>query len=283
MNEVKVSPFLKWAGGKRWLVAKHKDWLCVDAGRHIEPFLGSGAVFFHLSPCQSLLSDTNQELIETYMMVRDDPEGLLRQLKIHQKLHSTQYYYEMRSRIPRTPTTRAARFLYLNRTCFNGLYRVNLDGIFNVPKGTKSNVILPTDDFVGISRLLQTAELYAGDFEESVREAKKGDFLYVDPPYTVKHNNNNFVKYNERIFSWSDQIRLAKCVLGAARRGANVLISNADHPSVRELYGDKIWAQLRIDRFSRLASSADFRRGTTELIVSNYLSEKGNREEPRAC
>ena len=281
MSEIRVPPFLKWAGGKRWLVAYHSDWLRKSEGRHIEPFLGSGAVYFHLAPDQSVLSDSNKELIETYRAIRDDPDSVVRQLKIHQNQHSDDYYYEIRARKPRTPSTRAARFLYLNRTCFNGLYRVNLYGEFNVPKGTKSAVILPSDDFFATSQLLQTAELFATDFEETIEDVKANDFIYVDPPYTVKHNNNNFVKYNEHIFSWSDQNRLSKCILKAAQRGAHVLISNADHPSIRELYKNKIWAKLSVDRFSRLAASSDFRRDTTELVISNYLSRTGKIVEPR--
>lgn len=281
MSKIRMSPFLKWAGGKRWLVAKHTDWFCLDTNRHLEPFLGSGAVFFHIAPKRAILSDTNEELISGYKAIRKDPNGIVRHLKHHQSLHSTSYYYEMRERKPRTPLTRAARLLYLNRTCFNGLYRVNLDGVFNVPKGTKSTVILPADDFPKVSRILRSATLSAVDFEETIQDAKEGDFLYIDPPYTVKHNNNNFVKYNEHIFSWSDQVRLAKCALDAAHRGARVLISNANHPSVSELYKANLWAQLKVDRFSKLASSAEYRRDTTELVVSNYLSLDGDREEPR--
>ncbi len=281
MGDINVLPFLKWAGGKRWLVANHSEWFHGADGRHVEPFLGSGAVFFHLKPNKSLLSDSNEELIEAYTVIRDDPDAVRRQLKIHQRQHSTDYYYKIRTRKARTPVTRAGRFIYLNRTCFNGLYRVNLSGEFNVPKGTKSAVVLPSDDFYATSRILQTAQLSANDFEETVSNAGAGDFLYVDPPYTVKHNHNNFIKYNERIFSWSDQVRLSKSVLNAAKRGVHVLVSNADHPSVRDLYRNKIWVQLSVDRFSRLASSPEFRRSTTELVVSNYLARKGKLTDPR--
>ncbi len=281
MREFMVQPFLKWPGGKRWLVTNHREWLVPAVGKHIEPFLGGGAVFFHLRPEVSLLSDANQELIETYCVIRDDPQRVFKHLRRHHANHCKSYYYGVRSTQPRTPATRAARFLYLNRTCFNGLYRVNLNGMFNVPIGSKTSVILPSDNFPATSRLLRNADLVAGDFEDSITCAKAGDFVYADPPYTVKHNLNNFVKYNENIFSWADQVRLSHALRDAAARGARVMVSNADHPSVRELYRDEIWQCLSVSRYSRLASASVHRRGTTELVVANYLSVCGEVEAPR--
>jgi DNA adenine methylase len=158
---------------------------------------------------------------------------------------------------------------------------VNLQGFFNVPKGTKNKVLLPTDDFNGVAESLQLAELEACDFEDTIALASEGDFLYVDPPYTVRHNNNNFLKYNEKIFSWADQKRLAACLAEAANRGACILISNADHPCIHDLYSASTWTHLTVSRFSRLASSAQYRRGTTETVISNYLNERGEQEEPR--
>jgi DNA adenine methylase len=281
MGDFVLQPFLKWPGGKRWLVANHSDWLVTAVGKHIEPFLGGAAVFFHLGPQASLLSDANEDLIETYCAIRDDPEGVFERLRRHHGQHCKSYYYWMRSSKPRTSATRAAKFLYLNRTCFNGLYRVNLNGEFNVPIGSKTSVVFPTDDFSATSQLLSQAELVVGDFEKSIECAATGDFIYADPPYTVKHNLNGFVKYNENIFSWADQVRLARVLRDAAARGAHVMVSNADHPSVRELYDDHIWRCQSVSRYSRLASTPEHRRGTTELIVSNYLSAHGAVEEPR--
>ena len=281
MGEFVVQPFLKWPGGKRWLVANHSRWLVAAKGKHIEPFLGGAAVFFHLGPQSSLLSDANEDLIETYSAIRDDPEDVFERLRWHHSKHCKSYYYRMRGSKPRTVVTRAAKFLYLNRTCFNGLYRVNLNGEFNVPMGTKTSVVLSTDDFPTTSQLLEKAELLAGDFEKSIERAAAGDFVYADPPYTVKHNLNGFVKYNENIFSWADQVRLARVLRDAAARGAHVMVSNADHPSVRELYNDEIWRCQSVSRYSRLASASEHRRGTTELLVTNYLSAIGEVEAPR--
>ena len=276
-----MTPFLKWAGGKRWLVSKHAAWLRVGAQRYIEPFLGSGAVFFYLQPRSAILTDLNSELILTYRVLRETPNAVLRHLKKHQRLHSHDYYYRVRKSIPRSYAARAAKFIYLNRTCFNGLYRVNLQGVFNVPKGTKDKILLPTDDFKGVADSLQCAELATCDFEETIAIAGEGDFVYIDPPYTVRHNNNNFLRYNEEIFSWADQKRLATCLSKAASRGSCILISNADHPCIHDLYSASTWMHLTVSRFSNLASSTQYRRGTTETVISNYLNENGEQEDPR--
>lgn len=276
-----MRPFLAWAGGKRWLVANHSTWLRHGAKRYIEPFLGSGAVFFYLRPASAVLSDLNHELVLTYEVLRETPDLVFRHLRRHHRLHSHAHYYSVRDSRPRSKASRAARFIYLNRTCFNGLYRVNRQGSFNVPVGTKENVILPTDDFKAISCALQGAELAARDFAETIRLAREGDFLYVDPPYTVRHNSNGFVKYNEKIFSWGDQRRLADSLAEAASRGACILLSNADHASVHELYAAPYWTHLTVHRTSRLASSPLRRKATTETVISNYLSEDGTQEDPR--
>jgi len=276
-----MKPFLKWAGGKRWFVSQQSHLLPPDYNRYIEPFLGSAAVFFHLQPNNSLLSDTNQELINTYCAIRDYPELVFRYLKKHQKHHSKEYYYWIRGKSFLSTAKRASCFIYLNRTCWNGLYRVNLKGVFNVPKGTKDSVVFDDDDFFRISRTLQKARLYSQDFEEILESANEGDLVYVDPPYTVKHNNNNFLKYNERIFTWRDQERLAASLDGVARRGARVLISNANHQCIRELYSSSSWVYFDIARHSILASNSMHRRQTSELMISNFLDELGNPADPR--
>lgn len=272
----KISPFLRWAGGKRWLVSNYSNWISLEGGTYIEPFLGSGAVFFHLSPESAIISDLNTELIATYNTVKKYPVQTWRVLQIHHELHCKDYYYAIREKIFDCEVLSAARFIYLNRTCFNGLYRVNLKGLFNVPKGTKDHVILPTDDFTAVSKILQNAQITSQDFEQTIAEANAGDLVYVDPPYTVKHNKNGFIKYNEKIFSWNDQQRLSISLLNAARRGAKVLISNANHESIHQLYADNIWQHHEVSRNSTMASSSTYRKGTSEIIISNYLDGEGN-------
>lgn len=197
-------PFLKWPGGKRWFIAGYTSLLPTDFDRYIEPFLGGGSVFFHLEPDRAILSDTNDELIGTDAAIRDHRARLEAALRRHHARHSEGHYYRVRDSSPESIGTRAARMIYLNRTCFNGIYRVNRDGRFNVPKGTKSSVILDTDDFTAAARLLAAADLRTSDFEPVIDEASEGDFVFADPPYTVSHNNNGFVKYSEKLFSWGE-------------------------------------------------------------------------------
>jgi DNA adenine methylase len=161
------------------------------------------------------------------------------------------------------------RFLYLNRTCFNGIYRVNLRGEFNVPIGTKDRVAYPEGYLQQIATCLSHASIRVAGFEQTIDKAEANDFVFVDPPYTVMHNNNNFVKYNARLFSWADQVKLASAVKKAARRGAAVMISNADHQSVRELYRG-FGTHHRVDRTSILAADLLHRRKTTELVITSY-------------
>ncbi|MNV47783.1 Modification methylase DpnIIA [compost metagenome] len=160
---------------------------------------------------------------------------------------------------------RAAQFLYLNRTCWNGLYRVNRKGEFNVPKGTKSTVVLPNDDFPAVSEALQSAALLCCDFEDAIRVAEAGDLVYIDPPYTVQHNFNGFLKYNEKIFSWHDQIRLRDAVVAASDRGARIVVSNAAHQSVVDLYAG-VGTMHVIQRSSKLAADSS-RRGVVDEIM----------------
>lgn len=268
-NEIEVSPFLKWAGGKRWLIAAHPHLFPTSYNSYFEPFLGSGAVFFHLQPDKAVLSDSNSNLINTYECIKNDWEQVYELLVHHQQCHNKAYYYEMRQMKPPTNIEKAAQFIYLNRTCWNGLYRVNLSGEFNVPIGTKQSVILKNDNFQKIAHLLSNAILLSGDFEECIESAQKGDFVFIDPPYTVKHNNNGFVKYNDNLFNWQDQIRLRDCVARSVARGVKILLTNADHDSVRELYEGVGYLQS-LDRSSVISGSALARGRYSELIVKTY-------------
>jgi DNA adenine methylase len=264
-----ILPFLKWAGGKRWLANNPEFNIPPFRGRYIEPFLGSGSIFFSVQPRSAILCDLNAELIQTYKSLRDEYQKVLRHLRAHARNHSKDHYYRARDQLrPRSSSAKAARFLYLNRTCWNGLYRVNLNGKFNVPKGTKSSVILETDDLAAVSKTLKRAKLLCCDFEAVIRGAKDGDFIYADPPYTVRHNMNGFIKYNEILFSWEDQQRLCSALLEASNRGVRFVLSNADHASVRALYAD-IASMKIIDRASVISGSRAARGITTELLVWN--------------
>ena len=229
-------PFLKWAGGKRWLGPIAPSLIPRDPGRYFEPFLGSGAVFFAVRPERSTLSDTNQMLIETFQQVRDDPEGVIAALT--PMAFGKRSYTRIRKLIPELPSERAARMIYLNKCGWNGVYRVNKRGIYNVPFGPRKRPpkIFDDDGIRAASVALRGAELSAIEFGTSIAEARVGDFVFADPPYTVVHGENGFVKYNERIFSWEDQKKLRNALVAFHKRGGLFLMSNANHHSIRRLY-----------------------------------------------
>jgi len=261
-----VKPFLKWAGGKRWLIDSPHLELPEFEGRYIEPFLGSAAIFFHCRPATALLSDINPRLIETYSAIRDNPDLVRRYLVAYQRKHSKEFYYSERGAVRSSPYTRASQFLYLNRTCWNGLYRENLDGKFNVPIGTKSKIFDPEEDLAEVSAILSAAEIVCQDFGDTVAEAQEGDFVFVDPPYTTAHNLNGFVKYNQKIFSWQDQIRLKDAVFAARERGAEVMVTNANHHSILDLYSGAREI-IALDRRSVISGPSAGRKSTSELVI----------------
>ena len=256
-------PLIKWAGGKRRLLAEIRQLLPDDFNRYYEPFFGSGALFFSLLPRAARLSDANRDLIETYIEVRDNVEPLIRALR--RLRNSEEGYYRVRAATPRTPTGKAARLIYLCTLSFNGIYRQNLKGEFNVPYGYKTHL-----KHYDVARLREASRQLRGrtirheDFECAVQGAQPGDVAYFDPPYTVAHGNNGFVKYNAKIFSWEDQKRLARTALRLKGIGCRVIVSNADHPSIRELYPE--FDAHVVERFSVMSASSEFRRPVRECL-----------------
>ena len=261
-----VNPFLKWAGGKRWLI-KAGIPTPPSYNRLIEPFVGGAAVFFALAPSKAVLSDVNSELINLYQVIRDRTSEFEKAIRWHADRHSLGHYYHIRSCSLESAVERAARTLYLNRTCWNGLYRVNQKGQFNVPIGTKNTVIFDGESFQLYARVLRAAALICQDFEVAIDNANQEDFLFVDPPYTVQHNFNGFVKYNEKMFSWDDQVRLAESLRRARKRGVKIVVTNADHHSLRALYGDD-FNYRSVSRHSVLAGQATGRGLTTEALFT---------------
>jgi len=261
-----LRPILKWAGGKRWLADSLPNVFVGDFNRFVEPFVGSGAMFFALQPKRAWLNDVNRDLMEMYTQLKADWRPVYDLLRRYHSKHSTDFYYAMRGQIPSDRIHRAARFIYLNRTCFNGLYRVNLKGIFNVPKGTKTSVVFSDDNFEGVSSALRRTRLTNFDFSRVLHNCGEGDLVFVDPPYTINHNLNGFLKYNENLFSWTDQIRLRDAAFDAKQRGAKVIVSNANHRSIRDLYRD-CGELIVAHRHSVLAADSFKRRATSELII----------------
>ena len=235
INQSKIKPLIKWPGGKRALAARILPFVSGVRGRYYEPFFGGGAIFFALKPKSAVISDANVELINSYIQVRENPERLIDILKTFE--NSEDFYYKVRLSNPAGQLERAARLLYLTRLSFNGIHRVNLKGEFNVPYGKKTHLSTVDELLVrSASEALANTKIMTADFQEATKDAEAGDVIYFDPPYTVAHANNGFVKYNERIFSWSDQMRLAAHAKELANRGCRVVVSNADHESVHKLY-----------------------------------------------
>jgi DNA adenine methylase len=237
----------------------------VRFNRYFEPFLGGGAVFFALQPSCSLLSDINADLIKTYRQVRSCPRVLEERLGTMKSDRAT--YDSVRAEAPSNAVDMAVRFLYLNRTGFAGIYRTNRRGEFNVPYGggMRTAAVLSEGQLLRkASAPLRSARLRIADFEEILDTAEEGDLVYSDPTYSVVHNDNGFVRYNEPIFSWADQRRLAAAAFRARRRGATVIVSNADHSSVTELYRSS--RRIRFVRMSRLCPEPSHRRLTSEAV-----------------
>lgn len=263
-----ATPFVKWAGGKRLLIPQLIGHLPVqpEGRRYFEPFLGGGAMFFALAPDRAILSDLNEELVDVFRTVRDDVDAVIAALRPMKYDEAT--YYSVRASKPRKAATRAARFIYLNKTCFNGLYRVNTKGEFNVPFGRHTNVLVCDElQLLAASEALAVTDLSVADFGLTARRAREGDLMYFDPPYTTAHTNNGFIEYNQRVFSWEDQRRLARVALGLVERGVLVAISNADHPSITALYESDRFLINRIQRPSTMAGNSKHRFVATELLI----------------
>jgi DNA adenine methylase len=265
--EFDLLPILKWPGSKRWFVKYLNEYLPENYNTYIEPFFGGGSVFFALEPKKAVLSDINKELITTYRLVRDEWASVKEYLQELEMKHDEKMYYQVRSLEPETNFDVAVRMMYLNRTCFNGIYRVNEKGKFNVPIGSFRNIIKDTDDFEGVSKALKKAKLVCSDFEKIIDAATKNDLIFADPPYTVSHNFNGFIGYNEKLFSWDDQIRLADSLERAAKRGVNIIATNADHYSVRKLYKERGFKLKTVSRYSSIAAKKESRNQYKELII----------------
>lgn len=244
-------PFLRWAGGKRWLGHALSPIFRKCEGVYYEPFLGSGSIFFASLPNRSYLSDLNKDLITLYEVVKSDPKEIRTALSSMEC--SKKNYYLVRDLQPKDPIGIASRLLFLNKTSFNGLYRVNKKGVFNVPFGDRNTKsFLDSDQIENASEALEHSVIRNSDFAFSISRASDGDIVYCDPAYTVKHNNNGFLRYNENVFSWLDQIRLRECSMEAMERGATVVISNAMHQSITHLYSP--FKPIELKRNSNIGS-----------------------------
>jgi DNA adenine methylase len=264
-----IPPFLRWAGGKRWLVRFIAQLVStVPIRNYHEPFAGGAAVFFGTNVGDhSYLSDLNSDLIEMYEAVRDSPVEVADALCAFP--NSEDAYYAARDSRPVTPVGRAARFIFLNHTSFNGLYRVNLRGEYNVPYGYKSSDNRPDlATLLAASARLRSATLAVADFATAMDAVGEGDLVFLDPPYTVAHNSNGFVKYNDRLFLFADQERLS-CEIDQVRsRGAYYVMTNAAHSSIAELFekGDR---RVETSRKNNVGCKSATRGRASEYLFTN--------------
>lgn len=266
-------PFLKWAGGKTQLLPHLMHRVPNSFGRYLEPFLGGGALFFSLQPKLGMLSDCNQELINCYQVVQGDVDALVEELKGYR--YDKDMYYAVRELDRKADfgklsrVKRAARLIYLNKTCFNGLYRVNSKGQFNVPFGAYTDpTILDAENLRACSRALRGTIIQSGDFEQALEIAEKGDFVYFDPPYAPSSETADFTAYSKEGFDDAAQEMLLLVCLQLNQRGVKWMVSNSNTPLIQELYrGFKIEPVGA----SRAINSKATKRGTvTELLIRNY-------------
>jgi DNA adenine methylase len=277
-----VRPFVKWAGGKNQLIEALNLRSPSKFHTYYEPFLGGGAFFFRLyssrTPFKAVLSDTNEELVTAYLTIKNSVNDLILNLAGHQEkyhLSPREYYYEVRDfQEPKDNIERTSRFLFLNKTCYNGLYRVNREGKFNVPFGAyKRPNICDEQNLCAVSEALKSSsvELRVADYEQAICNAQENDFLYFDPPYLPSSSTANFTAYTSLGFTLKDQQRLANVFRKLNRKKCKIMMSNSDVAEIRQLYsGFQIETIQSLRAISCLGNG---RRGHTDLIIRNYSNQ----------
>ena len=271
-------PFLKWAGGKRQLLPAIAEYIPAKYTEYYEPFIGAGAVLFSLQPKKSTINDTNSELINCYQVIKEQPEELLTLCQQHQENNSKEYYYQLREQDrtddfkDRSPVERAARIIYLNKTCFNGLFRVNSSGQFNVPYGKYKNPVIADPAVIrAISTYLDRAKvsILNGDFERAVAKAKKGAFIYFDPPYHPLSDTSSFTGYSINGFGKAEQIRLKELCDELSDRGCQILASNSCCTLIKSLYNDPRYKIVEV-KATRAINTVSSKRGKiNEVLIYN--------------
>lgn len=266
-NLGKASPFIKWAGGKQALLPQILPHFPKEFSRFVEPFIGGGAVFFGLQHQDATISDQNEWLVDTYKAVRDDWKKVA---KILDSLPNTkEHFLKIRAKSPNTVdiSTRAAYFIYLNKTCFRGLFRVNQKGCFNVPYGEYDRRYYDPENLEAASNALAHTTILFGDFEQSAIGAKEGDFFYFDPPYYKLGGHADFNRYTSGQFREVDQVRLASLCNELTNRGIKWALSNSETPFIKNLYKSYRMIKVNARREINLKSA---NRDVSELLILNY-------------
>ena len=265
----KCRPFLRWAGGKQWLI-KHLDGKLDLSGfvSYHEPFVGGGSVLFHFQPRQAFISDVNQKLVDTYLAIREDANAVVNNLK---KIEvSNEAYYRIRQLEYEDIFQRAAQFIYLNQTSFNGIYRVNSKGQYNVPYGKRVNFQFDYDNILRAGIYLGSIRrIECCDFMGCIDHVKKGSLCFLDPPYTISHNKNGFIKYNQKIFTIEDQYRLAQLIDQIKLRGAFYILTNAAHDEVKRIFQKDGDYTYELSRASLIGGKNAKREKYEECIFTN--------------
>lgn len=277
--EDKPKPFVKWAGGKRQLLKQFKELKLYPPkdfnptiNTYFEPFVGGGAVFFDLLPQKAYLSDLNNDLVTTYNVIKNDVDTLITSLKKHKI--DKDYFLKIRSQNPAIldEVAIASRFIFLNRTCFNGMYRVNSKGEFNVPYGKHKNpLICDEDNLRKVSTALQGVQIKRHGYQEILRKAKKGDFIYFDPPYYPVSKTASFTSYTAESFLDKEQTELRDTFIELHKRGCYVMLSNSDTPFINEIYSGLKGIQItKVQAGRPINSKANGRGKVSEVLITNY-------------
>ncbi|MGB7519276.1 MAG: DNA adenine methylase [Spirulinaceae cyanobacterium] len=273
-----AQPFLKWAGGKRQLLPVIKKFQPTKYTQYYEPFVGAGAVLFSLQPKKSVINDTNSELINCYQVIKENPEELLTLCQYHKSKNSKEHYYLLREQDRKddfqnqSPIEKAARVIYLNKTCFNGLFRVNSSGQFNVPYGNYANPAIADSAVIrAVSTYLNqpNVRILEGDFAKAVSTARKGAFVYFDPPYHPISNTSSFTGYSVNGFGEDEQIRLKEVCDQLSDRGVQVLISNSAAPFIKSLYSDSRYEIVEVQATRAINAVGSKRGKINELLIYN--------------
>lgn len=268
-KDVAIKPFLKWAGGKTQLLSELHKYVPNNFNKYIEPFIGGGAMFFSLNPHESIIADSNEELIITYRQVKDAVEEIIQHLKTFE--HSEEFYYSLRSLKPNEleHSYRAARLIYLNKTCFNGLYRVNKKGQFNVPYGKGNGRFLNEEVLRNASEFLNDTTIVNDDYLAVLNEfATEGDFIFLDPPYYPVGKYSDFKRYTKEFFYHEDQVKLKEEFDRLVNIGCKVVLTNSDHEVILDLYSDY---RIDIKETRRtISSNSKTRKGKDIIVVGGY-------------